>query len=454
MTCATESQTSSTGWSAPVPAPVSKTPVPTKPTGREEIERSQLVKLRRLLAMILPSNRFYGRKLASLASDLYPRTVEDFVQRFPLTRKHELMNDQLANPPYGSNLTYPLDRYARCHQTSGSTGEPLRWLDTRESWQHLLDNWREIFRAAGVSASDRFLFAFSFGPFIGFWSAMEAAAQKGCFCFPAGSMTSEARLKAIADHRITVLCCTPTYALHLGGLAVKTDVTAARLGLRLIVVAGEPGGSVPSTRARLAECWPKARVFDHYGMTEVGPVTYECPAEPNLLHVIESAYLAEVIDPATGQPVAPGQPGELVLTTLDRVGSPVIRYRTGDLVKARPPGPCACGRFELALEGGILDRCDDMAVVRGVNIYPSAVEEIVRATGGVAEYRVLLESNASLVEMRLEIEVTGNSANPDELARRLQKSLQNAFALRIPVAVVPAGHLPRFEMKARRWVRA
>ena len=403
--------------------------------------------------MIIPSNRFYARKLAALASDLYPRSLEDFFRRFPLTRKHELVQDQLAHPPYGTNLTYPLDRYTRCHQTSGSTGEPLRWLDTPQSWQHLLENWGEIFGAAGVAVSDRFMFAFSFGPFIGFWSALESALQRGCFCFPGGSMTSEARLKAIADHGLTVLCCTPTYALHLGELAVKAGFTAARSSLRLILVAGEPGGSIPATRARLGDCWPKARVFDHYGMTEVGPVTYECPTEPNVLHVIGSACLAEILDPATGQSLPPGQTGELVLTTLDRVGSPVIRYRTGDLVRALPPGPCACGRSELALAGGILGRCDDMVLVRGVNVYPAAVEEIVRAAGGVAEYRVLLESHQSLVEMRLEIEVAPDCPSPADVAKRLQKSLQNTFALRIPVEVVAAGHLPRFEMKARRWVR-
>jgi len=169
--------------------------------------------------------------------------------------------------------------------------------------------------------------------------------------------------------------------------------------------------------------------------------------------VIGSACLAEILDPATGQTLPPGQTGELVLTTLDRVGSPVIRYRTGDLVRALPPGPCACGRSELALAGGILGRCDDMVLVRGVNVYPAAVEDIVRAAGGVAEYRVLLESHQSLVEMRLEIEVAPDCPSPADVARRLQKSLQNTFALRIPVEVVAAGHLPRFEMKARRWVR-
>jgi phenylacetate-CoA ligase len=427
--------------------------VPDEMAEGEALRQLQLAKLQRLVATVRRSNRFYVRKLAPLGPEFHPRSLEDFVQRFPLTRKHELMNDQLAHPPYGTNLTHPLDHYTRCHQTSGSTGEPLRWLDTPESWQHLLDNWREIFRAAAVSVSDRFLLAFSFGPFIGFWSAMESALQLGCFCFPGGSMTSEARLKTIADHHITVLCCTPTYALHLGELAVKAGLAAARSSLRLIIVAGEPGGSIPATRARLAQCWPQARLFDHYGMTEVGPVTYECPAEPGLLHVIESTCLAEVIDPHTTQPVRPGQTGELVLTTLDRLGSPVLRYRTGDLVKPRPSGLCACGRFELALEGGILGRCDDMVVVRGVNVFPSAVEEIVRGCGGVTEYRVLVESHASLLELRLEIEPAPDCSNPAEVARRLQKALQDAFSLRVPVQVVPAGHLPRFEMKARRWVR-
>jgi phenylacetate-CoA ligase len=157
------------------------------------------------------------------------RKLRDFADQFPFTTKRELIRDQLAHPPYGSNLTFPLERYTRCHQTSGSTGAPLRWLDTPESWQHLLDNWRQILGAAGVTPADRCLFAFSFGPFIGFWSGLESALQLGCFCFPAGSMTSQARLKAILDHRITVLACTPTYALHLGEVAgaEKTDLSCS-----------------------------------------------------------------------------------------------------------------------------------------------------------------------------------------------------------------------------------
>lgn len=420
---------------------------------RAALERLQLAKLRRLLKAICPANRFYTAKLAQVGISPTRANLESFTHRVPFTRKQDLVEDQLAHQPYGSNLTFPVEQYTRCHQTSGSTGEPLRWLDTPESWQHLLNNWRQIYGAAGVTQSDRFLFAFSFGPFIGFWSALEAAAQAGCFVFPGGSMTTQARLRALSDHRITVLGCTPTYALHLGEEARKEKLDLSSSTVRLIIVAGEPGGSIPATRKRLAELWPRARVFDHYGMTEVGPATYECPAQPGVLHVIESAYLAEVIDPNTGKPLSSGQMGELVLTTLDRVGSPSLRYRTGDLVKARPPRVCACGRHALALEGGILGRTDDMVVVRGVNVFPSAVEEIVRRCGVGEEFQVHLDCRGPMPELVILVEQASDCSDASALAQRLQQAFQTTLALRVPVRTVPLGTLPRSEMKSKRWVK-
>jgi phenylacetate-CoA ligase len=422
------------------------------PADRVEIERLQLAKLRFLLKQVLARNPFYRAKLGGL--DAAINDLDEFVDRCPLTTKPELVEDQLAHPPYGSNLAFPVDRYVRCHQTSGSTGVPLRWLDTAESWQHLLGNWRRIFSAAGVTSRDRFLFAFSFGPFIGFWSALESALQLGCFCFPAGSMTSPARLQALLDHRITVLASTPTYALHLGDVAHAGQIELSRSAVRLILVAGEPGGSLPATRARLTSLWPNARVIDHYGMTETGPATYECPVQPGVLHVLESAYLPEVLRPGTLTPVPAGETGELVLTTLDRLGSPLLRYRTGDLVRKGAGSACACGTHELALAGGILGRTDDMIIVRGVNVYPSAIDELVRRVGRVAEYRVNVDRRGPLTELRLEIEPEQDCENPAALARRLQQTLQNALSLRVPVQAVPSGTLPRFEMKARRWVEA
>jgi phenylacetate-CoA ligase len=420
---------------------------------RGEIEAAQLAKVRSLIETILPSNPFYARKLASCASDLAVTRLDEFVRRVPITSRHEIVRDRLANPPYGTNLTFPLESYVRCHQTSGTTTVPIRWLDTAESWQHIVENWLRILAVAGVTRRDRFFFAFSFGPFLGFWSAMDAVIRMGCFCFPGGSMTSLARLQAILDNEITVLCCTPTYAQHLGEVAreKKMDLSASRL--RRVVVAGEAGGSIPATRARIEELWPGAVVFDHHGMTEVGPVTYQCPARPGVLHVLESAYLAEVIDPRTGAPTPSGQTGELVLTTLDRVGSPLLRYRTGDLVKPGAASVCACGRHELRLEGGILGRSDDMVVIRGVNVYPGLVEDLVRACPEVTEYRVQVDCRQAMAELCLEVETAPNSPGLASLQRRLEQSFQTVLNLRVPVRLVPPGSLPRFEMKARRWVK-
>jgi phenylacetate-CoA ligase len=192
-------------------------------------------------------------------------------------------------------------------------------------------------------------------------------------------------------------------------------------------------------------------------MTETGPVTYECPSRPGVLHVIESAYFAEVIDPANGKPVAQG---ELVLTTLNRIGSPLLRYRTGDLVKCgvrnaeRGIEPCTCGRHELTLEGGILGRADDMVIVRGVNVYPTAVEDIVRNCGGIAEYRVHLSEARGLAEIEIEIEPSADCVDTNGLTTKVTRAFEAALSLRVPVKTIPPGTLPRFEMKAQRWIRS
>jgi phenylacetate-CoA ligase len=424
---------------------------------RAAIRAGQLQQLRELVSELFPANTFYSRKLESVGVTFDVASLEDFSRRFPFTTKPELLADHLAHPPFGTNLTYPLNCYTRFHQTSGTSGVPLRWLDTPENWEGMIESWTEIFRAAEVHAGDRIMFAFSFGPFIGFWLAFESAARLGGLCLPGGGLSSAARLRMMRDNHASILCCTPTYAMRLAEVAATQKIDPGAIGIRTIIVAGEPGGSIPATRAKLESLWPGAHVFDHHGMTEVGPVTFQCPNQPGTLHVIESAYYAEVIDPATGQPA---QHGELILTTLGRAGSPVLRYRTGDLVALSPqpatrdPLPCKCGRHYLALEGGILGRVDDMLIVRGVNVYPSAVEEIVRRFGDVAEFCVHVSGAAALMELRVEIEPADLCADPNELARQVRLSLETAFNLRVPVEAVAPGSLPRFEMKARRWVKS
>jgi phenylacetate-CoA ligase len=408
----------------------------------------QVTKLRDLLAAILHDNPFYAAKLrgASPESDL---------ASLPFTLKQELIDDRIAHPPFGSNLTYPLDRYTRFCQTSATTtGTPMRWLDTPESWDWMIGNWTRVYQAAGVAARDRIFFAFSFGPFLGFWVGFEAATRIGCLAIPGGGMRSAARLRTLLETSATVLCCTPTYAIRLAEVAAEENIDLAAAAVRTLIVAGEPGGSVPATRSHISKLWHGARVVDHHGMTEIGPVSYGCPKRPGVLHVIEDSSIAEVIDPLTGQPVPRGVTGELVLTNLGRLGSPLLRYRTSDVVQAAVEDRCACGTEDLALDGGILGRTDDMLVVRGVNVYPSAVENILRGFEAVSEYRVEIQNQRTLPELSIRIEAAPAHAHDSTLTHRLEAALTNAFALRIPVSLVPQGSLPRFEMKARRWVNA
>ena len=401
---------------------------------------TQLERLRALLATIVPANRFQTRRLTNVGVTPDIASLEEFSARTPFTTKAELVADQAAHPPFGSNLTFPLERYTRFCQTSGTTAKPLVILDTAESWEWMLGNWARIYRAGSVCAGDRIYFAFSFGPFLGFWTAFEAAARCGFLCIPGGGLSSAARLRAMIQHGANVLCCTPTYALHLAEVAAQEGIDLATSKVRKIFVAGEPGGSVAGVRARIREVWNGAAVLDHYGMTEVGPVAFQNTGEEGVLHVIEDSYFAEIVDPASGVAVPAGQIGELVLTTLGREACPLLRYRTGDLVKRIPDAP------GFALEGGIIGRTDDMVVVRGVNIYPTAVDAVVRSIPEIAEYRVTVTSRDTLAEIALEIETAHESA-----MARLENALTSAFSLRILVRRV--AELPRFELKAKRWTR-
>jgi phenylacetate-CoA ligase len=397
-----------------------------------------LGRLRDLLRHVVPANRFVASRLGQFGE---LRDLADFSARVPFTHKPELVADQAAHPPYGSNLTFPESHYTRFCQTSGTTGRPLAILDTNESWHWMLGNWQHIYQAAGVLPGTRIYFAFSFGPFLGFWTAFEAATLHGCLCIPGGGLSSAARVRAIIEHRARVLCCTPTYALRLAEVAREEGIDLSASEVRTIIVAGEAGGSVPAVRERIRASWHGVHVVDHYGMTEVGPVAYEDPRRECVLRVIEESYYAEVIQPGSAEPVREGGVGELVLTPFGRISWPLLRYRTGDLVK--------WSRDErgMALEGGILGRADDMVVIRGVNVYPTAVESVVRGIPEIGEYRVLVSRRGAMTELELQIESADDGA-----ALRLERALDQAFTLRVPVARVQTGSLPRFEMKARRWI--
>lgn len=418
----------------------------------ERIEEHQHALLGRLIARLRSTNEFWKERLERGGVDRTIGSIAEFVDRMPLLSKAELAQDQEQHPPYGSNLTFPLDDFRRLHQTSSTTGNPLRWLDTSEDWSALLDAWQVVFEAAEVAATDRLFLASSFGPFIGFWMAWDAAIRIGCLCIPGGGMNSITRLRAVLANEVTVLCCTPTYALHLGETARQEGINLSKAKVRRIIVAGEPGGSVPAIRARIEQMWPGARVFDHHGMTETGPVTFECPGNPGSLHVIESHYLCEVIDPQSRRPLPPNDAseGELVVTTLARTGSPVLRYRTGDIVRAVRGKRCSCGRWTMRLMGGVLGRADDMVVVRGTNVYPGAVAAIVAQFPEIVEHAVYVEETDTMTQLRLLIEPTTPDAG---IANRVAEALHTTFNLRFAVECVEQNQLERFEFKARRWHR-
>ncbi len=439
---------------APRPVGASSLPPPdAERRSQAAMAEHQSGRLRDLLEAIAGRNAFYTRKFAD--ADVQPSDVRsiDDLSRLPFTTKAELIADQAAHAPWGTALTEPIDRYTRYCQTSSTTGRPLRWIDTADSWQWMLECWQAVYRAARVTAADRVFFPFSFGPFLGFWSAFEAGAQIGAHVVPGGGMSSQLRLATIDSVGATVVCCTPTYALRLAEVAAAEHPAGwlASRGVRVVIVAGEPGGSIPATRSRIEQQWG-ARVIDHHGLTEVGPVSFECWERAGGLHVNESEFLAEVVDPESGRPQDDGVMGELVLTSLGRTASPVIRYRTGDLV-VRRRGTCACGRTLAWLDGGILARADDMVTVRGVNVYPAAIEAVVRRMPAVAEFRSTVGRDGAMRVLSLEIEIE-TSADADGTAARLAQDLREALGLTIPVRVVAAGTLPRFDMKARRFVIA
>lgn len=419
---------------------------PTETWTDAERRETQSERLQAMTADVLAGNTLYMEKLAAAGI----RTPEQLVSGWrdvPFTTKSELSADQAAHPPWGRNLTYPLERYVRMHQTSGTTGRPLRVLDTAESWQWWADTWRHIYRASGVTAADRVFFAFSFGPFIGFWSAFAGAERLGALCVSGAAQNTPERVAAIAATRATVLLCTPTYALRLAEAAREEGVDTSRWDLRVSIHAGEPGASIPATRERI-ESGLGVIAVDHTGASEVGPTGFSCEARDGV-HLVEREFIAEVLDPASGEVAEDGE-GELVLTNLGRWGWPAIRYRTGDRVRLSRDR-CSCGRTWAKLEGGIVGRADDMVIVRGVNVYPSAVESVVRGLDGIAEYRVEAYEERGMIELRVVVEPAPGVA--DGIAGTVGDALHRALGIRCAVALAKPGSLPRFELKARRFVR-
>lgn len=409
---------------------------------RSELEAWQLKRLNTLLAKVLADNAFYREHYCA---DRIELESIDQLEQLPLMHKSDWISDDASG--LAKHHSYESNRYRRYHRTSGTRGRPMVILDTKDDWQWWIDVWQYVLDACQITHEDRVLMAFSFGPFIGFWSAHDACLQRNCMVIPSGGMSSEARIDLIHASEPTVLFSTPSYAIHLGQLANSLGKSLSESSIRCVFVAGEPGGSVPSIREAIQELYG-AKVMDHAGATEIGPWGYGS-IDGRALHVIETEFIAEFlpVDPHASA-WSQGSVRELVLTSLGRIGAPVIRYRTGDLVH---PTWAADAREQeiwggpfVRLEQGILGRLDGMIVVRGVNIFPTSIEAIVREYPSIGEYRLVLSKPSALDELLLEIEDSGNSH--DSLSKELLSRLQ----LRVRVQPVPLGSLPRAEGKSRR----
>lgn len=404
-----------------------------------KLQEKQLERLNALLAVV--AKRPFYRSRLSL--DL-PLSSLSQLQELPLLEKSDLIAGRRGIPA----RVHDLDRseYSRLHQTSGTSGWPLPVLDTQNDWKWWLDCWDYVLDAAGVTSNDVAMMAFSFGPFIGFWTANDALVRRGAMVVPGGGMSSENRLQMIQDHKCSVVCCTPTYALHLANVAERNGMDLASGSVRRIIVAGEPGGSVPAVRDRIELTWG-AQVVDHAGASEIGAWGFGS-ADGNGIHVLETEFIAERLkfdaQNPRGVAVPDGEEAELVLTSLGRLGGPVIRYRTGDIVRGYREHDQPC-RF-LWLDGGVRGRVDDMLVIRGVNVFPSSVEAIVREVAPQAEFRMIADRKDEMDQLAIEIE------GDQTLAGVIATLLSERLAMRVAVNPVPFESLPRFEAKAKRLV--
>ena len=396
--------------------------------------KAQLSRLREMLPEVLATNAFWRQRFGGVPP---VRDAEGY-RNLPLTSNRDLSADLLANPPFGSNLTYPLTEYTKFHQTSGTIGKPLIVLDTNRSWEWWCDCWNTVLETCGVRNGDRAFFAFSFAPFIGFWSAHAAVERRGLLAVSGGGAGTARRVRLLTDTECTVLFSTPTYALRMAAEARDQGIDLAKSPVRCAILAGEPGGSVPAIRRQIAEAYG-AQVYDHAGASEIGAYGLPCP-DGRGVFVNESEFIAEVLKVGDDKPVKEGERGELVLTNLGRWACPVIRYRTGDLVR---PRRVARG---LLLEGGLLGRVDQMMLLRGVNLHPTAIEEAVRRKAGPAEFRITVTRSSGMDEA--EVEVEAGTPECDAIA----DSIRNAFGVRVSVHSVPSESLPRWQAKAQRFL--
>jgi len=420
---------------------------------RDQIEALQVRKLRTLLGWADAQVPWQSKRLrdAGVTADQI-NSLED-LRRIPVMTRDEWMQGQLESPPYGTNVAVDPGLAIRYHMTSGTTGRtPIRVLDSTKDWEWIAEMWCYGLWGFGVRPRDTLFVAFGYSTFIGFWGLHYAGEKLGCLTLAGGAMTTDQRVNQLVEMGSTVVASTPTYALRMAQEAKQLGIDLAGSSVQRLILSGEPAGSIPATKKLIQEEWG-AKAGDTAGMTELGTIMiFECSEQPGGTHIIEDHYIEEVLEPDGDRPVPYGEMGERVVTSFGRGFIPVIRYRTRDFVVRVPGTTCPCGRTFDIYEGGIRGRVDDMKLVRGTNVYPRAVEAIVREHPEVDEFQIhLYTKEGRQDEIEVLVEIPSAEADAKGLVSRIGKELADSHeGLRFGVRQVGLGSLPRFELKAKR----
>ena len=419
---------------------------PAETLSREELDRLQVTRLREIMARAARSP-FYAKKLVEAGVGPNDIKSPEDIRRLPVTTKHDLRESY----PYGL-LTVPTSELVRLHASSGTTGSPTAVFYTKkdiETWASLMARCMHM---CGVRPSDVFQNMSGYGLFTGGLGIHYGAEALGCLTIPAGAGNSRRQVKLIKDFNVSVVHIIPSYALHFADFLLSEGIEPASLPIRIALIGAEP--HTEETRRRIEGLYG-CKAYNSFGLSEMnGPgVAFECE-EQRGMHLWEDAYIAEIVDPETMEPVADGEIGELVMTTLTREGMPILRYRTRDLTRFLP-GPCACGRAHRRIDR-IAGRSDDMLIIKGVNIYPMQVEQILMAMPEVgSNYLIELTRDGHMDQFTVKVEITEEFFVEDmrslnALRGRVQSKLRDELLITPRVELVQHGSLPVSEGKAQR----
>ena len=419
---------------------------------REKLKILQFKKFKRILTWAYTRSKFHRAlydKAGLTPDDI--RTFED-IKKIPKVEKSMMRGIQNKDPfPYGDALCVPLEEVSTFRQTSGTTGQPVYQPDTWQDWEWWSECWSFILWAQGYRPSDRVFLPFGYNIFVAFWAGHYAAEKLGCEVVPGGVLDPQSRILKIQELKATAMMATPTYVLNMADVAKnKMGIDPAALSINKITCAGEPGAGIPSTKKRIQEAWG-AKVFDHSGATEIGAWSYECRKQPCGMHVNEAMFLVEIEDPVTGEIIEePGRKGKMVITALDRIAQPCIRFDSKDIIEWDSES-CSCGRTFRLIRGGVLGRADDITKVKGVLISPAAIEEVVRSITGLGdEFEVIVDKQGDADRIKLKVELL-----PEVVRGSVETILKDQLRLKTnlgyQIEFYDYGTLPRYEVKAKRF---